>query len=150
VPFSRTEPNVPAYDEESNSPFDVTQESSITVTLDSPSDRVLIRSDPSKRGFSKLLVNGVRTSTYATLELDGTLSQNNPEMDVGIPIERGPIRLVRGDSAVRMSVEAFGTSSTSAVAGGAFDASGAITQFTLRSFDGGNRDARFRVYSLDI
>jgi len=149
VPFSRTEPNVPAYEEEQASPFEVTQQSSVTVSPDTPADEVLILPDSTTTNFDRLRVN-FQTSGYDTVERDGTVRVSQTSFDIGSGPRQFRIRLRATSNAVLMQVDVSSSLSSDPVAGKNLNTVNSIPQFTLINTAGSDVDARFRVYTLDI
>jgi len=150
VPFSRTEPNVPAYEEDPNSPFTATNTTSKTFTLANPGNDLLILSDPDVRGFDQLQVNGVTSKRYEVVDNGNTVIS---DLDL--------FRIARGNLRSRLHIRAVGfgvsiatkqaeDSRDATVGGTTFDASGPITQFTMSDELGDKVDARLRVYALDV
>jgi len=150
VPFSRTEPNVPAYEEDPNSPLEVSQQTSATFTLANPSNRVLVLNDPTVRGFNRLQVNGDTGSNYNRVLEDGTEIIGDPEMSVGRSEQRANIVLIGTDSAVRMATDTADARAGGTTGGENTTISGPITQFTLRVSSVTPVDARIRVFALDV
>jgi len=149
MPFSRTEPNVPAYAEDPNSPFETTQQTSITVSLASPSDRVLILEDPQKQGYNSLQVNGSTGQEYFLRLNDGTSVTNKTEFNLGSSGERSKIELLGRSGRIGMSV-GDATSAGQRVGGQNLAVGGPINQFRFFDRFGNSRDARFRVFTLDV
>jgi len=149
VPFSRTEPNVPAYEEDPNSPFEVAQQSSVTVEPDTPADEVLILPDSTTTNFDSLRVNS-QTSGYDTVERDGTVQVDESDFTIGSGSRQFRVRLRATSNAVIMQVAVSSALSSDPVAGKNLNTSGPITQFTLSDEFGSDVDARFRVYTLNI
>ena len=150
MPFSRTEPNVPAYEEDPNSPLEVSQQTSATFTLANPSNRVLVLNDPTFRGFNRLRVNGDTGLNYNSVVEDGTELVGRSEMFISRSEQRANITLIGTDSAVRMGMVTADDRSGGATGGANTTISGPITQFTLRVSSVTPVDARIRVFALDV
>jgi len=150
MPFSRTEPNVPAYEEDPNSPFEVTQQPSLTVQLSESSNHVLVIADTTVSGFKNLRVNGVTGTDYDFLRRDGTEVTGDSEWEVPFGQDR-PRLLINGqDGNATFHATVTGTNNNSPVSGRNFSADGPIDKFTLFSAGGFNRTARVQVFSLNI
>jgi len=150
VPFSRTEPNVPAYEEDPNSPFTATQQTSLTVQLATPSKNLLVLSDPSVVGYNDLQVNGVTGSVYAFTRRDATLTSGSSSIAIPIGFTRTSLRLHASDIGLRVTMGGGSASRDEIVAGATNDVTGPITEMLLFDSNGVSRDARVRVYRLDV
>jgi len=141
---------VPDYTEDPNSPFEVTQQTSLNAQLANPRRRVLILADPSGDGFNAMRVNGDAGANYDILRLSDSTTQGRTEWKLKTGLVRDKIQLVGNSFQIGMSTLPTNTGTEPAVAGRNNSVSGAITQFTL--FDRGDfkRNARVRAYALDV
>jgi len=150
MPFSRTEPNVPAYTEDPNSPFEATQQPSVTVTLANPSNHVLVLSDPQKVGHNQLQVNGDTGTNYDILRGDDSITTNLDSLNIIRGEHRASLVLRGLPGAVHMSQTAADIETGEAVAGRNPNISGPVNQFTLFRDSSVPADLRLRVFALDI
>jgi len=138
--------NVPNHAEIPSSPFDVTNQSSVTVSLSNSPNRVLVLSDPSTFGFGRLQVNGV-TSGYDTTNNDGSEVTGLSFFQIPVAPSRPALRITAASGSVRYTV-AGAVSPGGNMGGINFNTDTSISQFTLLSSV--SRSERFRVYRLDI
>jgi len=150
VPFSQTEPNVPDYEEDPNSPFTATNTRSATFTLANPSDRVLVLSDSTTIGRDRLQVNNFTGSGYDTVANDGTVVNDATSFRVDFATSRHRLTLTAGDSEVLMSVQPAVNITNGPVSGVCDDVSRPITDLTFLSPGVAKSDIRFRAFTLDV
>jgi len=150
VPFSRTEPNVPAYEEDPNSPFTASQQSSLTCSLGNSSDDILVLSDPSPIGYDRLQINGVTTPEYEFLLRDGTKAVDVSSLEIPFGFERTRLRIKARGTGVGMSTESATATTDQTVGGNGGDATAPITQLRLFDTGGSSRNAKVRVFALDV
>jgi len=150
VPFSRTEPNVPAYEEDPNSPFTATNTTSKTFALANPANDLLILSDPRTLGQNRLRVNGDTGSNYRVVESDDSFTNGLDAFQVPDGSERASLVLRGRSGAIGMSVTSASGTASRPDGGSNFATNGPIDQFTLFNTFGQTRDVRLRVFTLDI
>jgi len=150
VPFSRTEPNVPAYEEDPNSPFEVTNQSSVTFTLGEPAQRVLVLTDSTNTGFSELQVNGVTSTDYDHVDNSDTITTGDDRFPVPFASSRTRIELQHRGTSVRMSVSFARPFGPKTVAGIVDDSSGTVDTLRLSGPFESQGSTRLRMYSLDV
>jgi len=150
VPFSRTEPNVPAYEEDPNSPFTATNTASATFTLANPSDRVLVLTDSTTTGLDRLQVNNFTGAGYNTVTNDGGLVNDATSFRVGFGARRHRITLTAREFELLMSVQPGTTATNAPVFGRCGDVSRPITDLTFLGSSAFQNDIRFRAYALDV
>jgi len=153
VPFSRTEPNVPGFTEDANSPIKGTQQTSVSFSFAGNFDQVIIFPTAQTRGFNSIRVNGNTGNNYNVLRRGGGLDigidsvpivsrtkqltvlrlQSNP-VDVGVNIDISMGSANQDDAA---SAELKGSTS-------------AIDSITFFSSGGFSRTFEARVFGLTL
>jgi len=150
MPFSRTEPNVPAYEEDPNSPFEATNQSSVTFTLADSPERALVINDPARGGFTRLQVNGL-TSEYDSIDVSGTETRGQS----AFPVIRGDERsrlYINGGSNVITVHQVGGRGEPDDMVNGRLTPGSSTTIDTITLFTPftTTKDTRLRVYALDV
>jgi len=150
VPFSRTEPNVPAYEEDPNSPFEATNQSSPTFTLGQPAQRVVVLADGANAGFSKLQINGVTSTDYDYVSNSGTITKGDNSFPIPFASNRTRIEMKHQGLSVQVSLAFARPFSGDMVSGGVNDSSGTVDTLRLSDPPGTQGSTRLRVYNLDV
>jgi len=155
VPFSRTEPNVPGWEEDANSPFVATAASgSKQFTIKGSFDQVLllINGPDTSADADKLQVNGTTTATYDATDVDGDGTFDATGFPLGLGVARyAEIRLAgRADGSLGFSAtpQSFGANLT--VSGNNPNISVPVNTITLDAGSGTTFDFRARVYGLEV
>jgi len=150
VPFSRSEANVPDYEEDPNSPFTATNTSSKTFTLARSAKKLLVLSDGTNTGFDQLQLNGITTASYNHLDNADSRTLGSSAFPVPGALNRGPLYLQETGGAVVMAVVPEGVTKGATVAGAVSISSSTISEITMQDSGGGNQDTRLRVFSIDV
>jgi len=150
MPFSRTEPNVPAYKEDPNSPFSADDTTGQTFTLANPADRVVVLTDPAVQGLDRLQVNGFTGPDYDNVANDGTEVSNATSFRVGFGRERHRLTLTATSALTAMTVQPAVNEVDGPVSGLSRGPTAPITDLRFFNTRGNLGDIRFRAFTLDV
>ena len=139
------------YEEDDNSPIDVTNEASHTYSVAGDFHEIILIADPTLIGFNELQVNGI-TSDYTGLSNGGAEATSLSEWAIPFDFQRSYLTMRDANNRIR-----FGCDLTDAVGSDTFIAGDAgantgntINQFTLSDSDSTARDSKVRVYGRSI
>jgi hypothetical protein len=150
-----SEPNVPGWTEDDNSPFDASG-TSVTYSLASSYDLVAVipdLSDPNTEAFVDLQLNGVTTSNYETENQDGSSTTassfniNDTSQLVGIIIS-GRRNWIGADGYLHAWWRPASVGSTTGMNGKLTDGSNDLSQITFKA--GSSQNIRARIYGLEV
>jgi len=142
--------NVPAYEEDPNSPFSASSTTGATFTLANPADRVVVLTDTTTLGQNRLQLNGFTGPDYDNVANDGTLVSNDTSFLVGFPGQRHRLTLTANDFRSDMSVQPAVKEADGPVSGVCRGATRPITDLRFFNTSGSARPIRFRVFALDV
>jgi len=154
VPFSRTEPNVPGYEEVPNSPFTGSGSSSHTFTASKEFEQLLFILDGTvvnANNGNRLRLNNDTGGPYNTLFLNDTRQTAGSAIKLGDGLGTFDSFVIREEriniaAGFRPSRDRTGQ----AVGGTAFGVSPPITSVTVFNSDGSPFEVRARVYGLEV
>ena len=144
------------YEEDDNSPLDVSNESTHTYNVAGDYHEIIILNDPTIfTGFDRLQVNGYTDDDYAWIRNNDSRTSGESEWEIPIPNGRGYLKI--RDIANRLKFSAppaddrTGLPISGRLSAGAVAGDG-INQFTLFDSEDQDRDERARVYGrrMDI
>lgn len=137
------------YEEDGNSPINVSGVSSTTYTLATASPQIVILPDQTTTGFDQLRVGGDTAGNYSYVDNSDTQSTGQNEWSVPRG-ETTPWYILsdQGGSTILSAAHGNGTGRT--VGGRNSNISGDIGQFTFLDGGGTNRSFKARVYRRDM
>jgi len=155
VPFSRTEPNVPDYVEDPNSPFQATSFLSRQFTLANSTNYLLMIVDQEFTTATfpnQIRINGVSSTDYNRVDVGGaeTVGETGFGLTFGVRQYPSILFTARSGSSIGMSARPGEGESGLTVAGRLAGESPPITDLTVRSTTQNTGDFRARVFSLTL
>jgi len=139
------------YEEDDNSPIDVSDISSVTFTPAGSWDELIILDDHEGTGFNECQVNGDTSANYDYLTNADAQTTGASEWSIPRASERSRLHLI-GDrnAAIRFTTPLSSRNTGLPITGRNTNVGGDITQFTLKDGAGSNRSLRARVFGRDI
>lgn len=140
------------YEEDDNSPFEFTGESSQTFTLSQNFSHVVVLYDTAENiGVNQLQVNGGTGSNYEFVDNSDTQSTGQTEWTIPYSDESAGFELIDGGNKIAMKVSLMSSRTGQTIAGKNENLGGnGINQFTVSDSAGSNRTFRARVYGRNL
>jgi len=139
------------YEEDDNSPIDVSGTSSTTFTPATVYDEVVLLSDPAVTGFDQLQANGDTGANYDTITNDGNEITGQTQFPITTGNNRWYLTIRDIGNRVRIGVGLAGGTTGFTVQGQNNNLGGnGINQLMLSDSGGSNRTAKTRVFGREI
>jgi len=138
------------YQEDGNSPINVAGTTSLTYTLDDPTDHIIIIPETTTVGFGALQVNGDTGANYDYVDNADTVTTGETDWDIPqFPENSESLSIMsRRTNGIKFRAKPNRAQSGLVIYGGNTNVTSPITQFTFIGSQ--NRDLKARVYRREM
>jgi len=142
-------PNLPEWEEDGNSPLQVTGESSATYSLADTYDYILLIASPANNGFDQIQVAGDTGTNYDFVDNSDTVTTGATEWPIPQAFVRESV-IIRDTFANATISVTPANSNTGQTVYGENNTISSVDQFTLKDSGGSTRDTTVKVYGLKV